>query len=197
MGQKDISEMDPADLPDVFAFQDDFTREFISSLDEVEDGYFLFESKTGGYTMKYPENARMDKGYYERSGDYFEDIQFGESEETNEHEYGVRATYNEGDSASEFKRLKGVFEARTSYEGDYESIEYDNKTIHFATSEYFNQDGEIISYNFLGIIMSNYSDQSVSMAYMTDKDSVGDIDLEVIQEKAMKIMESIEFNSDE
>ncbi|WP_164218655.1 hypothetical protein [Virgibacillus sp. YIM 98842] len=193
MGQKDISEMDPDDLPEVIAFQDDFTREFISSLDEVEDGYFLFESKTGGYTMKYPENARMDQLYYEMPDDKFEDIQFGEGEETNDHEYGVRATYDKGGRSSEFNRLKGVFEARTSYEGNYESIEYDDKTIHFATSEYFDQDGEIISYNFLGIIMSNYSDQSVSMAYMTDKDSVGDIDLEVIQEKTMKIMESIEF----
>src|SRR5690625_1334731 len=175
--------MDPAELPDVNAFQDKFTREFMGSLDEVEDGYYLFESKTGGYTMVYPENARMDKGYFEMPDDNFEDIQFGEGIETNDHEYGVRATYNKGGRSSDFNRLKGVFEARTSYEGDYESIEYDDKTIHFATSEYFDQEGEIISYNFLGVIMSNYSDQSVSMAYMTDKDSVGDIDLDVIQKK--------------
>jgi len=135
----------------------------------------------------------LDEIYYEMPGDYLEAIQFGEGEETSDHHYGVRATYDKGGRSSEFNRLKGVFEARTSYEGNYESIEYDNKTIHFATSEYFDQDGEIISYNFLGIIMSKYSDQSVSMAYMTDKDSVGDIDLEVIQEEVMKIMESIEF----
>jgi hypothetical protein len=185
--------MDPAELPDVIAFQDDFTREFMGSLEEVEDGYYLFESKTGGYTMVYPENAKMDQLYYEMPDDYFEDIQFGEGEETSDHHFGVRATYNEGDSASEFKRLQGVFEARTSYDGDYETIEYDDKTIHFATSEYEDQSGETITYNFLGIIMSNHSDQSVSMNYMTDKDSVTDMNLDVIQERVMKIMKSIKF----
>ncbi|WP_164218659.1 hypothetical protein [Virgibacillus sp. YIM 98842] len=193
LGQKDISEMDPAELPDVFALQDDFTREFISSLDEVESGYYLFESKTGGYTMMYPENAKLDEIYYEMPGDYLEAIQFGEGEETSDHHYGVRATYNEGDSVSEFKRLQGVFEARTSYDGDYETIEYDDKKIYFATSEYEDQNGDIITYNFLGIIMSNNSDQSVSMNYMTDKDSVADMNSDVIKEKVIKIMESIKF----
>ena len=58
--------MDPKYLPDVMAFQDDFTREFMASTKKVEDGYYLFESKTGGYTMWYPEDASIDKGAYER-----------------------------------------------------------------------------------------------------------------------------------
>jgi len=45
-------------LPDTIAFQDEFTREFIKSPEEVEDGYYLFESKTGGYTMLFPVNAK-------------------------------------------------------------------------------------------------------------------------------------------
>src|SRR5690625_6772365 len=76
LGQKDISEMDPAELPDVIAFQDDFTREFMSSLDEVEDGYYLFESKTGGYPMMYQENAKMNQTYYQKYEDTLETIHF-------------------------------------------------------------------------------------------------------------------------
>src|SRR5699024_5796917 len=74
LGQKDSSEMDPAEWPDVIAFQDDFTREFMSSLEEVEDGYYLFESKTGGDTMMYPENATMNQTYYQKNKGTFETI---------------------------------------------------------------------------------------------------------------------------
>jgi len=197
LGQKDISEMDPADLPDVIAFQDDFTREFMSSLDEVEEGYYLFESKTDGYTMMYPDNAKMDEIFYEMPGDNYEGIQYGESEETNDYQYGVRATYNEGGRASDFNTLKGVFSARTGYEGDYESIEYDEKSIHFATSEYVDQSGEINSHNFFGIVMSNHSDQAVSMRYNVINDGNRKIDLNNIEDEVMRILESIEFNSGE
>ncbi|WP_164219226.1 hypothetical protein [Virgibacillus sp. YIM 98842] len=193
LGQKDIAEMDPAELPDVIAFQDDFTREFMSSLEEVEDGYYLFESKTGGYTMMYPENAKMDEIYYEMSGDNYEGIQYGESKKTNDYQYSVRATYNEGGRANDFNTLKGILSARTGYEGDYESIEYDGKTVHFATSEYVDQDEDIISYNFLGIIMLNTRDQSLSIRYNVIPNDDNSIDLEAIQNEVTKIMESIEF----
>src|SRR5699024_4152405 len=83
MGKKDISNMDPKDLPDVTAFQDDFTREFMTSTEDVEEGYYLFESKTGGYTMWYPEEATMDKHLYERKKKHFERLQFAEDNDTN------------------------------------------------------------------------------------------------------------------
>ncbi|MDL4840514.1 hypothetical protein QQS35_08660, partial [Aquibacillus sp. LR5S19] len=51
-----------AQLPETKAFQDEFTREFMDSTEEVKDGYYLFRSKTDGYTMLFPENAEMDSG---------------------------------------------------------------------------------------------------------------------------------------
>jgi len=33
--EKDVADMDPKDLPDVSAFQDDFTREFMASTEPV------------------------------------------------------------------------------------------------------------------------------------------------------------------
>ena len=116
LGQKDISEMDPAELPDVIAFQDDFTREFMSSLDEVEDGYYLFESKTGGYTMMYPENAIMDQLYYQMPGEHYEAIQFAEED------YYVRSTYNAGTSANDPNSLQVVLSSHVGYEGDMKKL---------------------------------------------------------------------------
>ncbi|WP_164218653.1 hypothetical protein [Virgibacillus sp. YIM 98842] len=199
LGQKDISEMDPAELPDVIAFQDDFTREFMSSLEEVEDGYYLFESKTGGYTMMYPENAKMDQLFYESTGDNYEYIQFGENEETNNYTYYVRATYNAGSIASDLRGLQGILAAHTGYEGDYEASEYEDKTIHFATTEYVTQSGESTTNRFLVIVMSNDSDQAVSIRYnvISDNNKDNNINLNNIKKEVMSIMESIEFKMEE
>ncbi|WP_164218664.1 hypothetical protein [Virgibacillus sp. YIM 98842] len=194
LGQKDIAEMDPADLPDVIAFQDDFTREFMSSLEEVEAGYYLFESKTGGYTMMYPKNAKMNEIYYEMPGEAFEAIQFGEAEDTNEFQYFVRSIYESGSRGEDVDSLLGMLSEDANYNGKYQNIELEDKTIHFATSEYVTKSGESISNLFFALIMSNNSDQTVSIRYHAiSNDDDKNIDLETIQNEAMKIMESIEF----
>ncbi|MGG3792630.1 hypothetical protein ABEU90_17545, partial [Geobacillus thermodenitrificans] len=56
----------PKEWPDTVAFQDEYTRKFLVSPKEVKDGYYLFRSQTGGFTMLFPEEARMDEGLYEK-----------------------------------------------------------------------------------------------------------------------------------
>ena len=197
VGRKDISVMDSAELPNVVAFQDDFTREFMASTVEVEEGYYLFKSKTGGYTMLYPENAKMDEIYYEMPGEAFEAIQFGESKETNEFEYYVRAIYNSTLRARSAAELKDVLSSYIEYDGIYEIIEYKDKTIHFATTEYVARNGKGITYRFFAVIMSNDSNQAVSMRYNVMTDIDDSIDLDFIQDQVMNIMESIDFIANE
>src|SRR5690606_26543949 len=105
VGRKDISVMDSAELPNVVAFQDDFTREFMASTEEVEEGYYLFKSKTGGYTMLYPENAKMDEIYYEMSGEAFEAIHFSVEKDDSDYFYYVRSIYEAGKRAGDVKAL--------------------------------------------------------------------------------------------
>lgn len=65
------SEMDPNDLPDVPAFQDEYTREYMQSTEQVKDGYYPLISKTNSFTLHFPEdmviddtsNAQPDKQY--------------------------------------------------------------------------------------------------------------------------------------
>ena len=198
LSQKDISEIDPAELPDVVAFQDEFTREFMASTEEVEEGYYLFKSKTGGYTMMFPENAQMDEIFYEMPGESFEAIQFSESEETNEFEYYVRAFYNSKSRAKSAENLKDVLSSHLEYEGSYEPIEYKDKTIYFATTKYVTRSGNRITYRFFAVIKSNDNDQAVSMVYnvVTYKNN-DKINIESIKEKVLIMMESIKFHSGE
>src|SRR5699024_9382283 len=134
--EKNVADMDPKDLPDVSAFQDDFTREFMTSTEPVEDGYYEFESKTGGYTMNFPENALMSKGYYERKKDTFERFSFGEeiNQENSNIPYYVIATYDNFHKEKDSSRLLNLLSRAVNFEGEYEEFTHENNTIFFATS---------------------------------------------------------------
>ncbi|OIK08821.1 hypothetical protein [Bacillus sp. MUM 13] len=61
---KKHSEKKEEELPKTRAFQNAFTRGFIASTDEVENGYYAFTSKTGHYTMLFPEDGSISKQSY-------------------------------------------------------------------------------------------------------------------------------------
>ncbi|MBQ4867756.1 hypothetical protein IHQ11_14730 [Priestia megaterium] len=47
--------------PNVPAFDDHFTREFLNKDKKVDDGFYEFKSKTGQYTMWFPEEYQLIK----------------------------------------------------------------------------------------------------------------------------------------
>lgn len=55
------SEMDPNDLPDVPAFQDEYTRDYLNSTDPVREGFYPFESGTKSFTLDFPEDMVVDE----------------------------------------------------------------------------------------------------------------------------------------
>ncbi|NBJ71421.1 MULTISPECIES: hypothetical protein [Clostridia] len=77
---KKPSEMTPQDLPDVRAFQDEFTRGFLQSTEETKPGYYPFLSGTGKYKMDFPQGGMInergadDKEYKEYSVHILSDI---------------------------------------------------------------------------------------------------------------------------
>ena len=54
----DPSKVRVEDLPKVRAFQHEFTRGFLQSITEVEEGYYPFISGTGAYKMWLPGGAQ-------------------------------------------------------------------------------------------------------------------------------------------
>ncbi|WP_054950775.1 hypothetical protein [Numidum massiliense] len=64
-------------LPQVTAFQDEFTRKFMDSTKPVQEGYYLFRSGVNGYTMLFPENAKITDLAYSAPGSHFETMSFG------------------------------------------------------------------------------------------------------------------------
>ncbi|KZB89909.1 hypothetical protein A2U94_18995 [Bacillus sp. VT 712] len=61
--------------PDVPAFDDHFTREFLNKDKKVDDGFYEFKSKTGQYTMWFPEEYQLlhdNEQQYVKDGDFYE-----------------------------------------------------------------------------------------------------------------------------
>ncbi|WP_257062971.1 hypothetical protein [Priestia megaterium] len=53
--------------PNVPAFDDHFTRKFLNKDKKVDDGFYEFKSKTGQYTMWFPEEYQVS---HENREDY-------------------------------------------------------------------------------------------------------------------------------
>ncbi|GGP14076.1 hypothetical protein [Oceanobacillus neutriphilus] len=194
MNEKDISEMDPKDLPDVTAFQDEFTREFMVSTEPVKEGYYLMQSKTEEYTMLYPDDAIINDLEYDVSTSNtgaYEGIKYGE--DSKYYQYFVRMIYNRSERGGDIDRLKNIMKGHTHYDGEYEVMEYEDKTIHYGTTEYVTRSGNTIACIYIGIIQSNNSDQAVSYNYNVTTDYENHLDLDEIEEEVLAIMKSVEF----
>ncbi len=50
-------------LPDTLAAQDDYTRSFLVSTDEVEKDFYEMRTWTDAYSMWIPTNAKLDKTF--------------------------------------------------------------------------------------------------------------------------------------
>jgi len=193
---KDLADMDPKDLPNETAFQDDFTREFMASIEPVEDGYYEFESKTGGYTMKYPENALMNKGFYERKMNTFERLRYAENKDEDDIPYYVIATYDHSHSSQDIDSLLYLLSSSVKYDGDFEEFEHQDNTIFFATKEKTTKSKKTTWYKFFGLVKSNNSNQSLEYIYNVQcENQPGNCsyDLETIEQKVKDIMKSVEF----
>lgn len=197
--KKDIADMDPKDLPDVTAFQDEFTREFMTSTDEVSDGYYLFESKTGGYTLPFPGDAHIDQIHYEKVKDHYEGIKFGsDSERITGESYTVYVTYEDPTKPDETNVKLSLVKNAVNYEGEFEKKEHTDVTHYFAQSKYVLSDKKSSMYYFFGVVQSNNSNQYISYTYSVrcpDEQKGCDYDLEEIEQEIEKVVTSVEFNN--
>src|SRR5699024_3608409 len=198
--EKDIASMDSKDLPDVPAFQDEFTREFMSSIDKVSDGYYLFHSKTGGYTLPFPEDAHIDQIHYEKVKDHYEGIKFGsDKEKITGESYTVYVTYENQTKPVTTDIQLVLASDPVHYEGEFEEKVHDELTHFFARQKYVVSDKESSTYFFFGVVQSNNSNQYITYRYAVecpDEQKGCDYDLDEIEQEVEKIMTSVEFTNE-
>ncbi|BBW97546.1 hypothetical protein ACPVTF_16630 [Geobacillus icigianus] len=190
----------PKKWPNTVAFQDEYTREFMASTKEVKDGYYLFKSKTGGYTMWFPKNAVVGKGLYEKHKRDFESLTIAGDRKNENITYYIDLTYERGEQTEDMDTNLYLLSsnAYTGYNGSYSKEEYDEKVIYFAKKQedISVDDKHDILYLFFGYVKSKHSDQGVQFIYGVDCDDAKrgcQVNVKEEEKTAKMLMKSIKF----
>ncbi|TXC92674.1 hypothetical protein FS935_00220 [Metabacillus litoralis] len=192
-------EVDREELPNTAAFQDEFTRSLLDSPEEVEDGYYLYKSKTGGYSMLWPKNAVTDgPPFYQKTKDSFEKIIFYDRNEDENYRYSFSTTYSTyGESIIDSSL--GILSDSVGYDGEYEKIETEKTRIYYAKSEEPLEHST--AYLYFCYILSKESQEGLEYVFTAqclDKSKTNcDINIKKEEEKALHYMKKVKFNIDE
>lgn len=184
-------------LPNTAAFQDPFTREFMVSSEEVEEGFFLFKSGTNGFTMLFPVNARISRSFYERVENHDEAINVFEKNHETKTQYTIRLQYFDEESTSWIDSYLELTSSYNGYEGKYEKYKMNNNTIFYAEDvKQISEEQNGTGLFFFAFIKSNNSNQAIIYSYFSlcqKGESNCVLDEKTEREFAKKIMHSIRF----
>ncbi|RFA33337.1 hypothetical protein CAI16_15095 [Virgibacillus dokdonensis] len=131
---KKPSEMNPEDLPDVRAFQDEFTRGFLQSTEETKPGYYPFLSGTGKYEMDFPEGGMISERAYARK----EKVHEGYSVHILSDVVGGADTtifYYSDDTTDELDMNLESFSSRIGKDINYKEIAGDGQSLYYGNFE--------------------------------------------------------------
>ncbi len=192
---------DAKNLPQVTPFQDETTREYMVSTEEVEPGYFLLESKTKRYRMLFPDNGKIILKRSDYISDNEESIGFSSFDENTNILFDGKVTYYKGHSfVQDPEHMLEIISGKNGYTGEYQKEENNNNDIYLA-SEKFTFDNIDRKYNFtygyFGFVKFAEEDEGVEFSFSYScKDDDKACNLGETRILAEKIIESITFLSD-
>ncbi|MEC5422974.1 hypothetical protein QGM71_05610 [Virgibacillus sp. C22-A2] len=158
---KKPSEMNPEELPDVRAFEDEFTRRFLQSTEETRPGYYPFLSGTGKYEMDFPSVGIMGEKGYAVKNDTSEGYLIG-IDNQNDSESSINVNYDEFKGIKEVDSYLENLEQRLGLKVEFEKYEDDNKVLYF--SDY--KRSKDIS-NYVGYVQNKKQNGGIELIYKT------------------------------
>ncbi|WP_083584346.1 hypothetical protein [Bacillus weihaiensis] len=196
-------EVDSMELPNTKAFQDEFTRSLLDSPEEVEEGYYLFESDTGGYSMLWPKDATTDGSpFYQRNGDGYEKIIYSDASIEDNYHYSYTTTY-ETYGENLIDSILTTLSGSVGYTGEYKTIETEKTRIYYGKlqEKLKVDDRSATSYNFFSYIVSKDSQKGIEYIYSVNcYDELNrecNIDPKIEENTALYLMKNVSFNKDE
>lgn len=158
---KKPSEMNPEDLPDVRAFQDEFTRGFLQSTEETKPGYYPFLSGTGKYEMDFPEGGMISERAYARK----EKVHEGYSVHILSDVVGGADTtifYYSDDTTDELDMNLESFSSRIGKDINYKEIAGDGQSLYYGN---FERNG---FHTYAGYVQNETADGALEIVYQID-----------------------------
>ncbi|MEK3806747.1 hypothetical protein MHB63_09430 [Bacillus sp. FSL H8-0547] len=148
-------------LPDTEAFKGEFTRGFIASSEETTDGYYTFESKTNGYTMLFPVNAKVSESDFESHEDKYETLSLGEKIKNQETSYYVKVTYEKAPNISDIDVHLEQLAITSGYKGNFKREEFNNNIVYSARE---NNEQKGLFY-YVAVIKAKETDQLIRLTF--------------------------------
>ncbi|MCT1576520.1 MULTISPECIES: hypothetical protein [Oceanobacillus] len=140
------SEMKAEDLADVPALQDEFTREFIQSIEPVREGFYPFFSKSKSFTMDFPEKMLIDeKSHIVGPDNRSETLVIGYREAIND--IFISHTFNYFNAISSPDSSKKQLSQSADYDLEFKNIDSNSKT--YDVAEYKINDKRVMLVSLL------------------------------------------------
>ncbi|MFP7168838.1 hypothetical protein [Terribacillus sp. 7520-G] len=189
------SEMNSSELPDVAAFQDEFTRDFIQKSEPTKEGYYSFKSGSNSFTMDFPENLVVIRESYnkdENDGSEMIELSLPKSERDKIDAVPVVKLHYYDFMSSE-ENSKESITARSSGTLEFKSLESVKSDQHIQYAE--NKDG--IYPGLSGLVWNDNNQQIQIFASVVCKEGLSDEECETkakpIKDSLVEILSSIQF----
>lgn len=181
-------------VPQPIALSDEFTKDFIVSDQQVEKGFYRFKSITEGYTLLFPESAKVEKDSYERNLDVFESVGILDENDSTNLSFYYKVNYHNQPRAKDIDSNLRLLSTYTNYEGEYEEIVKDGITFYYA-EHVLNYKGRKLYQYFAYIKPENSTLGAGFVGDVTcyDPDKPCSADSAKNKEKILKIMHSLKF----
>ncbi|MBD1221847.1 hypothetical protein [Virgibacillus halodenitrificans] len=178
------AEMSVEDLPDVRAFQDEFTREFLQSTEETREGYYPFLSGTEAYKMDFPANGEISEKSYSIKEKGFESFFIGINQSKNE--ALINVNYNSIHKGID--SMKDLLEKQLDENLNFNKYESNHAELQVAT--YTELD---TGFGMAGVIFDKNSKGGIIVSYETS--SLNKDEQKKLKKVIVEWMKSFEFTS--
>ena len=189
---KKPSDMNEADLPDVRAFNDEFTRDFLQSTEETKEGFYPFLSGTGKYKMDFPAEGVIGEKAYTKKKRGYEEFLIHIKDETGSI---IRINYYPGDRKESKDQSLDLLKGRLGYDGEFEKKEEDGQSLYYTD---FERRG---FHTYGGYVQNEQADGGIDISYKIDcrddKQDICEANKETIAKKVMKWMKSVQLIHEE
>ncbi|MEG7334914.1 lipoprotein YvcA [Bacillus sp. 0102A] len=188
-------DMDPKDLPQVPAFQDEKTRAYMVSTKEEEPGYYLLESKLKGFRMLFPEDGEYSDSETSKKNEslFFDSV----NKKTNIVMNASVKFYQNESFINDPETMLNIVSGKNEYKGNFEKFEAKDKDIYFASKKEFFDNEENPSYIFLGYIKSKKQDDlGMEYSFMFSSSANAKtckLDSKANEEQVKRIINSVTF----
>lgn len=196
--QKAPKDLDRKELPQVTAFQDEATREYMVSTGEVEPGYYLLESKSKKIRMLFPEEGKYSDLLSSYSKNE-ENIGFDEfDKEANILMNGQITYYYRQSFLQETDTMLEIISGKNKYSEEYQNENTDDTEMYmgYKKSTFDNLDRKYnYSYRYFGFVKPNQSvDEGVEYSFIftcKDDNKSCSLDEKSARDKVTKMISSI------